>query len=106
MRMGGLFNVPLADPSNDVTILNDHFVLHCAPLLTHALSLKNAYILVELMHSFGNLFQSFTIPAPPPPPAWANVYFLMSNLEWTFTKARRCPLVSSAVVLKSEKHHL
>ena len=38
------------------------------------------------MHSSGNLFQSFTT-------LWGNVYFLISNLEWLFTKARLCPLV-------------
>ena len=43
-------------------------------------------MLVALMHSSGNLFQSFTT-------LWENVYFLISNLEWHFTKARLCPLV-------------
>ena len=37
------------------------------------------------MHSSGNLFQSFTTLCE-------NVYFLISNLEWHFTKARLCPL--------------
>ena len=46
----------------------------------------NIFTLVALMHSSGNLFQSFTT-------LWENVHFLVSNLEWHFTKARLCPLV-------------
>ena len=47
------------------------------------------------MHSSGNLFQSFTT-------LWENVYFLISNLEWLFTKARLCPLVMlSFFILKN-----
>ena len=55
----------------------------------------NIFTLVALTHSSGNLFQSFTT-------LWENVYFLISNLEWLFTKARLCPLVMlSFFILKN-----
>ena len=77
----------------DVYALRDlmgHCYVHFAFLFT-----LNIFTLVALMHSSGNLFQSFTT-------LWENVYFLISNLEWLFTKARLCPLVMlSFFILKN-----